>query len=64
MKRKTPQPAPITVYLGKDRREDRIQSLDALAAKYADENLSKLVQLIADGELKIVDARRSERAAS
>ena len=51
--RKTPQPAPITVYLRKERREERIKNLNELAAKYADKNLSLLVQKIADGELEV-----------
>lgn len=57
--RKTPQPKPITVYLRKERREERIKSLSELAAKYADNNLSLLVQKIADGELEIAPRKQA-----
>jgi hypothetical protein len=53
MARKTPQPRPVTVYLGKDKRERRIEELDRLAEKHGKGKLSTLIQRIADGELTL-----------
>ena len=63
MARKTPQPRPITVYLRKEKREERIRALDTLANKFADGNLSKLMQMIADGELSVVPSKPDKQAS-
>lgn len=64
MARKTPQPRPVTVYLGKDKRERRIEELDRLASKYGNGKLSTFIQRIADGELTVNDPNPKTQRAS
>jgi hypothetical protein len=53
--RRTNRPLNTTFYLGKDRREERVKRLDALADKLAGGNRSVLLQKIADGDLLVID---------
>jgi hypothetical protein len=49
-----PKEAPIAVYLGNEAEKKRRKAeIDALAKRYADGKISRLVQRIADGELVI-----------
>ncbi len=53
-KRKTPRQPNISIYLGdKEKREERLIRLDAIAAKF-EVTRSVLIQKIADGELAVV----------
>lgn len=61
MARKTKRiPPALSIYLGKpDVAEKRIAILDRLADQFSDGNRSRLIAMIADGELFIVRPERS-----